>query len=31
MEAGVNTIPGWNEAIEDPNEAVKIARNIGYP
>ena len=31
MKAGVNTIPGWNDAIEDPDEAVKIARDIGYP
>jgi propionyl-CoA carboxylase alpha chain len=31
MKAGVNTIPGWNEAIVDPDEAVKIARDIGYP
>ncbi len=31
MKAGVNTIPGWNQAIEDPDEAVKIARDIGYP
>ncbi|MBA4178206.1 MAG: acetyl/propionyl-CoA carboxylase subunit alpha [Leptothrix sp. (in: Bacteria)] len=27
----VSTIPGWNEAIATPEEAVKIARDIGYP
>jgi propionyl-CoA carboxylase alpha chain len=30
-EAKVNTIPGWNEAIETPEQAVKIAKDIGYP
>ena len=30
-EAGVSTIPGWNEAIESAEHAVKIARDIGYP
>lgn len=30
-EAGVNTIPGWNDAIESPERAVEIARDIGYP
>src|SRR6185369_222378 len=30
-QAGVTTIPGWNEAIESPEAAVKIARDIGYP
>jgi propionyl-CoA carboxylase alpha chain len=30
-EAKVNTIPGWNEAIETPEQAVKIANDIGYP
>ena len=30
-EAKVNTIPGWNEAIEKPEDAVKIAKDIGYP
>ena len=30
-DAKVNTIPGWNEAIETPDQAVKIARDIGYP
>ncbi len=29
--ANVNTIPGWNEAIETPERAVEIARDIGYP
>ena len=31
MEAGVNTIPGYNDAIAGPDEAVEIARTIGYP
>ena len=30
-EAQVNTIPGWNEAIDSPEQAVQIARDIGYP
>ncbi|MBL8349588.1 MAG: acetyl-CoA carboxylase biotin carboxylase subunit [Burkholderiaceae bacterium] len=30
-DAKVNTIPGWNEAIESPERAVEIARDIGYP
>ncbi|MEF7615810.1 acetyl/propionyl/methylcrotonyl-CoA carboxylase subunit alpha [Aquincola sp. MAHUQ-54] len=30
-EAKVNTIPGWNDAIETPEQAVQIARDIGYP
>ncbi len=30
-EAKVNTIPGWNDAIESPEQAVKIAQDIGYP
>jgi propionyl-CoA carboxylase alpha chain len=30
-EARVNTIPGWNEAIESAERAVSIARDIGYP
>jgi propionyl-CoA carboxylase alpha chain len=30
-EAKVNTIPGWNEAIDTAERAVEIARNIGYP
>jgi propionyl-CoA carboxylase alpha chain len=29
--AGVSTIPGWNDAIESPQQAVQIARDIGYP
>ncbi|MFO1269037.1 MAG: biotin/lipoyl-containing protein, partial [Rubrivivax sp.] len=29
--AKVNTIPGWNEAIENAEQAVRIARDIGYP
>ncbi|MDX9707873.1 MAG: acetyl/propionyl/methylcrotonyl-CoA carboxylase subunit alpha, partial [Azospira sp.] len=31
IEAGVNTIPGYNDAIAGPDEAVKIAQKIGYP
>ena len=31
IEAKVNTIPGWNAAIESPERAVEIARDIGYP
>ncbi len=31
QEAGVSTVPGHLEAITDPEEAVKIARGIGYP
>ncbi len=30
-EARVNTIPGWNEAIESAERAVAIAKDIGYP
>ncbi len=30
-EAQVNTIPGWNDAIESAERAVEIARGIGYP
>ncbi len=30
-EAKVNTIPGWNDAIESAERAVQIARDIGYP
>jgi len=30
-EAQVNTIPGWNAAILSPEEAVTIAKDIGYP
>ena len=29
--AGVNTIPGHLEVIADPDQAAKIARDIGYP
>ncbi len=31
LEAKVNTIPGYNDAISGPEEAVKIAQGIGYP
>ena len=31
IEAKVNTIPGYNDAISGPDEAVKIAQGIGYP
>ncbi|MCE1242977.1 acetyl-CoA carboxylase biotin carboxylase subunit [Oryzomicrobium sp.] len=31
IEAKVNTIPGYNEAISGPDEAVEIAKKIGYP
>ena len=31
LEAGVNTIPGYNDAIESAEHAVEIARDIGYP
>jgi propionyl-CoA carboxylase alpha subunit len=30
-DAGVNTIPGYNEPIQTPGQAVEIARKIGYP
>ena len=30
-EAKVNTIPGWNAAIDTAERAVEIARDIGYP
>ena len=30
-DAKVNTIPGWNEAIETAERAVQIAKDIGYP
>jgi propionyl-CoA carboxylase alpha chain len=29
--AGVNTIPGYDDAIDGPDHAVGIARKIGYP
>jgi propionyl-CoA carboxylase alpha chain len=31
QKANVNTIPGHNEAIDSPEEAVQIAQSIGYP
>ncbi len=31
LDAKVNTIPGWNAAIESPDQAVQIAKDIGYP
>jgi len=31
IEAGVNTIPGHNQAVASPDEAVAIANRIGYP
>ncbi|MBE7461063.1 MAG: acetyl-CoA carboxylase biotin carboxylase subunit [Zoogloeaceae bacterium] len=31
LEARVNTIPGHNAAIDTPEQAVEIARKIGYP
>jgi propionyl-CoA carboxylase alpha chain len=31
IEAKVNTIPGYNDVIESPEAAVRIARDIGYP
>ena len=30
-EASVNVIPGYTKAIKDEKEAVKIAKEIGYP
>jgi propionyl-CoA carboxylase alpha chain len=30
-EAKVNTIPGYNDSIDTPDSAVKIAQGIGYP
>jgi propionyl-CoA carboxylase alpha chain len=30
-EARVSTIPGYNDVIESPEQAVEIARGIGYP
>ncbi|HEY5644385.1 MAG TPA: biotin carboxylase N-terminal domain-containing protein, partial [Pseudomonadales bacterium] len=30
-EAGVNTIPGYTDVIEDADHAVRIAKDIGYP
>ena len=31
LESKVNTIPGFNEAIEKADDAVRIAQGIGYP
>jgi propionyl-CoA carboxylase alpha chain len=31
LKAGVSTVPGYLHAIRDADEAVKIARKIGYP
>ncbi|WP_126447004.1 acetyl-CoA carboxylase biotin carboxylase subunit [Sulfuricystis multivorans] len=31
IAAKVNTIPGYNDAIDTPEKAVEIARKIGYP
>jgi len=31
LAAKVNTIPGYNDVIESPEDAVRIARDIGYP
>src|SRR3954469_8102387 len=31
MQAKVGTIPGYNDVIADAGEAVKIARDVGYP
>ena len=31
LEAKVNTIPGYNNAIDTPEQAVEIAKGIGYP
>jgi len=31
LEAKVNVIPGYNAAIDTPEQAVEIARGIGYP
>ncbi len=31
LEAKVNTIPGHNAAIDTPEQAVEIAKDIGYP
>jgi len=30
-EAGVSTVPGYTDVIEGPDQAVKIAQDIGYP
>ncbi|RHY79812.1 hypothetical protein DYB31_003254, partial [Aphanomyces astaci] len=31
IDAGVNTIPGFQGVIQDEDEAVKVAREVGYP
>ncbi len=31
LKAGVSTVPGHTEAVRDPEDAVKIANDIGYP
>ena len=31
MSANVNTIPGYTDVIEDPDQAVRIAGEVGYP
>ncbi|PIE83052.1 MAG: acetyl/propionyl-CoA carboxylase subunit alpha [Candidatus Contendobacter odensis] len=31
QEAGVNTVPGYADIIKDTDQAVQIARKIGYP
>ena len=31
LKAKVNVIPGYNDAIDTPEQAVKIAKDIGYP
>jgi propionyl-CoA carboxylase alpha chain len=31
QQAKVNTIPGHNDAVETPDQAVEIARQVGYP
>jgi propionyl-CoA carboxylase alpha chain len=31
QQAGVSTIPGYNDPIASPDQAVEIARGIGYP
>jgi len=30
-EAGVNVIPGFNEALQNANQAIEVAHDIGYP
>ncbi|WP_191060399.1 acetyl-CoA carboxylase biotin carboxylase subunit [Geminicoccus harenae] len=30
-QAGVSVVPGHNEPVSDPDEALRIARRIGYP